>query len=960
MCQKFRILEDQTVAHILQEQEIHQHLAANELKNQQVRKNLQVARKLQEEEDEQSRRLVRRLHKQIEDMESGYTQMIQEELDRQEDDRHRQLTYREASRLKSFVRGMERRHEEEERKELETEESDEVPVGQGIRYSQPRSRKPYVGRETEEGAKWCEGGYETRREGGRDCDSNGSKLGEGEAVANGSDKVIKQLGRYQSPVYHSCCVKQTHVMRETSKEGLPHNSRTRSKGHLERPRTRPSYTEETQRAASAKERDDWKRECRSDWSYTEGSEYQVSPGDTCRTKPTIAGSSHRHVQVRADSSRPPPNSHSVFTNGKDLDISHRSVSDSESHPRHRKHKHDTVGIRSHPRSQDSQRPIQIKQNSKGLSNQNSEYVNHPETVRHKGRSQGDHRPLGELAADSHSQLVIKQRAKHLHYPWSPKERLRQQGDQQKEQNGHRPLAVKEQEKQAHRLLAVNEKHVHHPLVVGEKQAHRLLAGNETPVHHPLVVGEKQAHRLLAVNEKHVHHPLVVGEKQAHRPLAVNEKPVHHPLIVGEKQAHRLLAVNEKPVHPLRPKVKEKQVTFLLGPEEREKSAHSPLAIKEKQVQYPLDLKGKQIHSPLAVKQKRVHFPLAVEKKGKDVQNSLFVKEKEVQYPLAIKEKINPAHFPLAVKRNPIQYRLGSKDTEAIIDYLSDKQKENDSSSPKQVNKSTPASRENGYPEKDRDKPAENTFDKTRLLLSQPAGDIQENHAQPMRLQAEKASARNHSSNRSKASSGHARGSRWRDERSQRATNGPKAVDEGWGQSSHRREAHRLRSPVNNIRDRSGRSKSDRSQTPSPLNRQEKTPRSGSGPETVEQRVSEIRTDSPKGRSRIARNGATVPSWCNDETLIGLQEVELRKAQLRKTKADEKLAQLAQDEEFAMNLLRKEVTALSVSKGRKQPARSHAGQDSPDRGNERSPRSCSPRSVNVDSAEQTQVPKSAYF
>ncbi|XP_038642970.1 coiled-coil domain-containing protein 50-like [Scyliorhinus canicula] len=102
VCQKFQILEDQTVAHVLQEQEIHQHLATNKLKTQRVRQNLQVARRLQEEEDERSRQLTQRLCKHTGGEVTGSedTRRVQGEWD----NRHRQPAYREAgSRLRCFA-----------------------------------------------------------------------------------------------------------------------------------------------------------------------------------------------------------------------------------------------------------------------------------------------------------------------------------------------------------------------------------------------------------------------------------------------------------------------------------------------------------------------------------------------------------------------------------------------------------------------------------------------------------------------------------------------------------------------------------------------------------------------------------------------------------------------------------------------------------------------------------------
>ncbi|XP_055486698.1 coiled-coil domain-containing protein 50-like [Leucoraja erinacea] len=54
VCQKFQILGDQTVAHVLQEQEVEEHLSANKQKARQDRQSLKVALTLQEQEDAHS------------------------------------------------------------------------------------------------------------------------------------------------------------------------------------------------------------------------------------------------------------------------------------------------------------------------------------------------------------------------------------------------------------------------------------------------------------------------------------------------------------------------------------------------------------------------------------------------------------------------------------------------------------------------------------------------------------------------------------------------------------------------------------------------------------------------------------------------------------------------------------------------------------------------------------------
>ncbi|MED6246463.1 Coiled-coil domain-containing protein 50 [Ilyodon furcidens] len=55
VCKDFAVLEDHSLAYNLQEQEIESHLASNVHKNRLVQKDLQVAKKLQEEEDERAK-----------------------------------------------------------------------------------------------------------------------------------------------------------------------------------------------------------------------------------------------------------------------------------------------------------------------------------------------------------------------------------------------------------------------------------------------------------------------------------------------------------------------------------------------------------------------------------------------------------------------------------------------------------------------------------------------------------------------------------------------------------------------------------------------------------------------------------------------------------------------------------------------------------------------------------------
>lgn len=63
VCRDFAVLEDHTLAHSLQEQEIESHLASNIHKSRLVQQDLQVAKRLQEEEDLRAKARVQRKHK---------------------------------------------------------------------------------------------------------------------------------------------------------------------------------------------------------------------------------------------------------------------------------------------------------------------------------------------------------------------------------------------------------------------------------------------------------------------------------------------------------------------------------------------------------------------------------------------------------------------------------------------------------------------------------------------------------------------------------------------------------------------------------------------------------------------------------------------------------------------------------------------------------------------------------
>uniref|UniRef100_A0A3B3YHU9 Coiled-coil domain-containing protein n=1 Tax=Poecilia mexicana TaxID=48701 RepID=A0A3B3YHU9_9TELE len=90
VCKDFAVLEDHSLAYNLQEQEIESHLASNVHKNRLVQKDLQVAKKLQEEEDEIAKIQNQKQNSDIERQDVEIAQEIQEELVRQAEQQRQQ------------------------------------------------------------------------------------------------------------------------------------------------------------------------------------------------------------------------------------------------------------------------------------------------------------------------------------------------------------------------------------------------------------------------------------------------------------------------------------------------------------------------------------------------------------------------------------------------------------------------------------------------------------------------------------------------------------------------------------------------------------------------------------------------------------------------------------------------------------------------------------------------------
>ncbi|XP_025900929.1 coiled-coil domain-containing protein 50 [Nothoprocta perdicaria] len=90
VCRDFAVLEDHTLAHSLQEQEIEHHLATNIQRNRLVQHDLQVAKQLQEEEDLKARAQIQKRQKDLERQDCEIAQEIQVKLVFEAEQRRRQ------------------------------------------------------------------------------------------------------------------------------------------------------------------------------------------------------------------------------------------------------------------------------------------------------------------------------------------------------------------------------------------------------------------------------------------------------------------------------------------------------------------------------------------------------------------------------------------------------------------------------------------------------------------------------------------------------------------------------------------------------------------------------------------------------------------------------------------------------------------------------------------------------
>lgn len=132
VCQCFAVLEDGALAHNLQEQEIEQYYTTNVQKNQLVQNDIRIAKRLQDEEEEQrvqQSALLRQASKQLEEQDFEYARLIQEEIQR---------CAEEAQRREQDDEEIAKRMQEEETKRINRRSRGQEGLSEGVSL-QPES-----------------------------------------------------------------------------------------------------------------------------------------------------------------------------------------------------------------------------------------------------------------------------------------------------------------------------------------------------------------------------------------------------------------------------------------------------------------------------------------------------------------------------------------------------------------------------------------------------------------------------------------------------------------------------------------------------------------------------------------------------------------------------------------------------------------------------------------------------
>ncbi|KFO33151.1 Coiled-coil domain-containing protein 50 [Fukomys damarensis] len=212
VCRDFAVLEDHTLAHNLQEQEIEHHLASNIQRNRLVQHDLQVAKQLQEEDLKAQAQLQKR-YKDLEQQDCEIAQEIQEKLAIEAE--RRRIQEKKDEDIARLLQERELK-EEKKRKKQVPEFSGAHVYGDSYYYEdgdQPRSRRA--------------------RELGSGCSESCSLHSDPKTVKQRKEKLRGPLGNLEGP--EECCSSERSLsscsrdkVREAPQVSSEHHERRRS------------------------------------------------------------------------------------------------------------------------------------------------------------------------------------------------------------------------------------------------------------------------------------------------------------------------------------------------------------------------------------------------------------------------------------------------------------------------------------------------------------------------------------------------------------------------------------------------------------------------------------------------------------------------------------------------------------------------------------------------------------
>ncbi|XP_041120330.1 coiled-coil domain-containing protein 50-like isoform X2 [Polyodon spathula] len=235
VCRDFAVLEDHTLAHNLQEQEIENHLASNIQKSRLVQYDLQVAKRMQDEEDKRAWARNQRRQRDIVHSDNEIAQVIQEQLVKQALNKRQQEKKDEA-----IARRLHEKELKEERKRKK--QLQDVPFEDGY-YAENGGMKPQG-----------EYGLQEVMQGVTRLDLRGSELTDLEVALRLQEEELKATNLDKRAAQMAQDEEIARLLMEKEKR-LHIRSRDREKGTMETRRQEPELKPEPGEAVRPRSRE---------------------------------------------------------------------------------------------------------------------------------------------------------------------------------------------------------------------------------------------------------------------------------------------------------------------------------------------------------------------------------------------------------------------------------------------------------------------------------------------------------------------------------------------------------------------------------------------------------------------------------------------------------------------------------------------------------------------------------